>query len=121
MITRIYNDNVHDHREKFRGDWVEIKAGGFIEMQRDDAVLFKGNFFPPKYEANGLQDPKSFKKLRLVNMESNVPEPPKAEQFICTACGFQAKNKIGLMSHIRHNHADQMIDEEARDKLTKEF
>jgi len=119
MRVRIVNNNVFDHVEKFRGDTVRIPAGGFIEMEREDAVLFKSNFFPPKFNGNGLQTPESMKMLKLepIPEKEQAPEIPVEKDLVCQACGFVAKSAAGLKSHIRSNHAHLMVDDEARDKL----
>ena len=119
MKVRIVNNNVFDHVEKFRGDTVRIPAGGFIEMEREDAVLFKSNFFPPKFNGNGLQTPESMKMLKLepIPDKKQAPEIPVDKDLVCQACGFVAKTPAGLKSHIRANHASEMIDDDARKEI----
>ena len=121
--VRVYNDGNFDHEEKFRGDLVRIKSRDFIVMDYGDAVLFKGQFFPPKFDKGGLQTEKSYKRIRLdeIPAEKEVKtvsvDSEKTLEHICQACGFKAKSLAGLKGHIRANHKDQMIDEDARDSL----
>ena len=122
MLVRVCNNNQIDHVEKFKGETVRIPAGGFIEMERDEAVLFKSQFFPPKFDKGGLQTMESMKVIKLENIPEKVVEPEISEEkdLVCQACGFVAKTAAGLKSHIRANHAHLMVDDEAREKLTED-
>jgi len=121
-MVRVYNDNIYEHREKFRGETIIIPAGGFVEMDREDAVLFKSQFTPIIRNKGGQDDPRGFKKLRIDY------DPSKAgavldvagqdeQERTCQACGFVAKTKAGLAAHMRANHLSQMIDADAREAL----
>lgn len=116
-MVKVWNTNTHDHQEKFKGTMITIKAGGYVEMTADEAVEFKGQFYPPVVK-NGVHFPEGFKKLRLEPIETvggaTVEEP---DEHICIACGFKAASKAGLASHVRANHANQMIDDDAREAL----
>lgn len=116
MRVKVYNDNTHPLSEEFKGETIVIAPGEFIEMDRGEATLFKGQFKTPKFLASGVQDPATFKQIRIVPLDDGVPDAPKraVESYVCQACGFEAKNKAGLTAHIRHNHAEQMLDEDAK-------
>ena len=119
--VRVHNLNQFDHTEKFRGDVITIKAGEFIIMEREDAVLFKSAFTPPVKDKGGLQKPESFKMIKLEIIDENE-EPAAAgpKDHVCQACGFKAMSAAGLKSHIRSNHVEQMIDDDARTEINKE-
>jgi len=110
--VRVYNDNVFDHEEKFRGDIVKIPAKGFVEMEREDAVLFKSQFTSPKFGGDGVQEMESYKMIRLAPIENQAPDVPVNSDHICMVCGFEAKSKSGLLAHARAQHKEQMIDDE---------
>ena len=123
-MVRVYNDNIHEHREKFRGVEIVIPAGEFVEMDREDAVLFKSQFTPVIRNKGGRDDPKGFKMIRIEyaptaeNVKDVVAEHEAS--MTCTACGFRAGSTAGLKAHIRAKHADQMVDAEAREALQNE-
>lgn len=119
MMYRVYNDNVYELRERFQGREIVLKPGEYVEMNRDEMTLYKGQFKTPVI-VNGVPDPTSFKKLRIepITSSSVAPEPTsRASEVICQKCGFEAKNKAGLSAHIRHHHQDSMLDEDAKKEL----
>jgi hypothetical protein len=63
--VKVWNDNVHAHREEFKGQMVEIPAKSFIEMDYEDAVDFRGAFTPPKIKADGTHCPTGYKMIRV--------------------------------------------------------
>jgi hypothetical protein len=65
MEVKVWNDNTHPYREEFKGNKIDIPAGKFVKMQDDEAVLFLGTMNPMKFDVDGKQDPKSYKKLRI--------------------------------------------------------
>lgn len=119
MLVRVCNDNKFDHVEKFRGETLKIPAGGFVEMEREDAVLFRGQFYPPKFDKGGLQTMESKKIIRIEKIpeKPSKPEIEEDKDLICQACGFKAKTAAGLKSHIRSNHAHLMQDDDARQNI----
>lgn len=122
MLVRVWNDNQFDHTEKFRGETITVKAGDFIEMEREDAVLFKSAFYPPKFNKGGVQERESMKIIRIEPIKDKVQAPDKtagSDEFKCQACNQHFKNKAGLHAHIAHKHSGQMVDEDARDELLK--
>ena len=65
--VKVWNDNVHPHRERFRGDWIEIPAKSYIEMEWEDGVQFRGQFtgIAPIIPETGNPDPTRFKMIRV--------------------------------------------------------
>lgn len=61
--VKVWNKNSLPHVETFKGDKIEIPAGGCIEMDWEDATEFKGQFFPMVINADGTHNPKGFKKI----------------------------------------------------------
>lgn len=116
--VKVWNDNVLDHVEKFKGKEIKIASKGYVEMDRDDAVLFKSQFYPPKFDKGNVQMVESFKMIRIEAI-TNKPGASTVEpdDFVCMKCGFKAASNAGLKSHIRANHADSMVDDDARKEL----
>ena len=120
--VRVYNDNIVPHKEHYKGQDLVIEPKGFIEMDRDEAVQFKSQFFPPKFNKGGQQEIDSMKMIRLApipaKQKESAPQSQQAEEtHTCMACGFEAKSGAGLKSHIRNNHADLMVDDDAKKEL----
>jgi hypothetical protein len=114
--VRVWNDNVIDHEERFKGLVIKIPSKGFIEMDHEEANLFRGQFYPPKFDKSGLQTIESMKCIR-VETDLVHKQKPEAERHICMKCGHEAASAAGLKSHIRHKHVDAMIDDDARREI----
>lgn len=111
--AKIWNDNIYPHREMYKGDWIEIPAGGFISMDWDEAKQFEGQFFAMHKNADGLtQDPKSFKKIRLELCDGAVIAPV---QLVCHATGKIAKDANDLKA-MNAEH-EGLLDEESKKQV----
>lgn len=71
MKVKIWNDNTYPYTEEFKGDKIHIEANKYVEMEREEAVLFMGQFNSIVRDVDGNPHPKSFKKLR---MDTSVQE-----------------------------------------------
>ena len=105
--VRVWNDNVLDHTETFKGDRIHIPKKSFIEMDQDEAVQFKSNFFPPRKHSNGLQtdDSKKIIRLELIEGATAAPEPEKHQ---CMKCGQVCATKAALSQHVKHKHLEAL-------------
>lgn len=65
MLVKVHNLNIHPYTEKFRDRVVTIEAGGYVEMDEDEADYFIQAFTEPKKDSQGRPDPLFFKKLKL--------------------------------------------------------
>lgn len=119
-MVRVYNDNVIEHVERFKGKEIKIPAGEYILMPSDDAILFKSQFRTPHWDKNKRPTLESMKKIRVAPDEGETRvEAPKeqAATYQCMACNFKAASEAGLKSHIRSKHVDTMLDENAQKEL----
>jgi hypothetical protein len=119
MQVKVVNDNVHPYSEKFRGKDIYIGPKESILMDLNDAHLFLG-IMPPSIEidGNGIQKPTSYKMLRIE--ATAAPETAKAvANTKCMACNKDLQTKAGLEAHIAEEHADSMVDEEAREEVVQ--
>lgn len=126
MNVKVHNLNIHPYKEEFKGIDILIEPGGFYEMDYFEAKLFLSKIgTPPKRMANGLFDPKSFKKLKIDEEDersakeeifslSNSDSVEKV--FVCQACSKEFRTKNGLLKHIKDKHQSQM-EKNARDEL----
>lgn len=122
-MVKVWNKNILDYEENFKGQKIVIPAGKHIVMERAEAVEFKGKFRQPVYNKGGVQEISSLKKIVIepiiedeadfVNEESSTPK------HTCMKCGFNAPNAKQLAAHVRSNHLADMEDEKARKELIK--
>lgn len=115
----VYNDNKYDYKERFKGEIIKIPAGGSIEMDFFDAMLFKSQM-PPNIEldGNGIQKPESYKMLRVVKKGH---EPiVKVSQFACHSCSEEFMTEAAYKNHVKAKHLADMVDEEAVEELLEE-
>ncbi len=102
--VKVWNDNIHPHREKYQDEWIDIPAGGYIEMDWEDAMQFRGQFTGIKLLGDDTPDPRGFKMIRV-----EKPTEPifKDMTLVCHANGEQAATKADLVllldkfSHLR--------------------
>lgn len=87
--VKVWNLNVHEHKEEFKGVMLEIPAKGFIEMDWEDAVQFRGQYTPMLIKADGTHDPRGFKMIKV-----DPPSEPifKEAPLVNHATGQTASN-----------------------------
>lgn len=88
MLVKVWNDNTHEYKEKFRGNWISVPASSFIEMDADEAEAFKSSFSFPTKDEQGRPDPKHFKKIRIELPANHALAEPDA--LTCHATGQKA-------------------------------
>ena len=117
MLVKVHNDNVHPYKEKFRDRDINIPPKGFIEMEYDEAILFKGTFAPMVFDADGNDQPQGYKMIRVE--EPSLKELPKVNPNLCVACRYLAHDAKDLLEHAKA-HADNMVvDNEAEAEIVK--
>jgi hypothetical protein len=114
MQVKVWNDNVHDFNDPdFKGNPIKIPAGKYIEMDREEAVDFKGKYHAPEVDGEGVAKPESFKMIRIEEPKkgSYAETGPKKQTHKCQACGEEWLSEEQLLKHIRTEHADQWADD----------
>jgi len=123
---RVYN--VHPkgltHKENFKGDLIEIRAGAYVLMDYDDAVQFKSQYFPIFMDAQDQQDVKSYKCLKLEADDKEIEAEPIKLMYVCHFDGKTFETKEMLEAYVNTEHADKMhrdpeIEEELKKKKGK--
>lgn len=117
--VKVWNDNVHPHKETFKGDPISIKAGGFIVMEEDEAYDFRGRFTPPVLGVDGDHRPEGFKMIRIEKMTAeDSAEEPKIDTLRCVACNYRGSNAEDVAEHAKATHAhNQVVDEVAEKEI----
>lgn len=114
-LVRVWNDNVYPHEERFKGKLITIEPGQYIEMDDDDAQMFKGQFTQILKRGDGTFDPRSFKKIRVERLEAkNVELNPLFHH----ATGKVAKTQAEFDSWQRQ-YKHLMVDADERAKVDK--
>lgn len=118
MNVRLYNDNIYPHTEKFKGDVIHIASKGFIEMDEFDAVEFRGQMNPVRFDGGGNPLPECYKMIRIVKPE-NYHLYEIVDKPICLACAKSFATPVELSEHVKQFHVEQMIDSKEKDELKK--
>lgn len=118
-VVRVYNDNVHPYREKFKDKMIDIPSKNFVIMDYDDAIIFRGRHNPVVLDGGGNANPESYKMIRIVE-DSNEPVVPQKEKILCHACSKIFPTALALDMHITDSHAAMILDDTEREKRMKE-
>lgn len=115
---RVWNKHSHgfDHAEMFKGEMVRIPHNKYILMDYEDAVQFKGQYFPMKIAADGTHDPKGFKQL-FIEPDGGVSVITKSEEFVSHMDGKKFSSKSELDAHLKANFAGQEFKDEALEEI----
>jgi uncharacterized C2H2 Zn-finger protein len=122
-MVEVHNLNTHPYREHFRDGIISIPAKGFIEMEWEEAVMFKGTMNQVERDGDGNVLPTSYKMLKIVQDAKGKQEMEamraKETTFKCQACGFIAGDKQELHIHVKEEHAHQLTDPKVAKQLLK--
>lgn len=123
--VKVHNLNIYEFKQMFKGQEILIPANEHVVMDYDEAIDFLGMFSPIKKLSSGLQDPKSYKKLKIneedeqrvlaAKHKTNLDEVEK--KYVCHMCTKEFRTKQGLLKHIKASHVDSMVDKDAKDEL----
>lgn len=107
MKWRVYNMHPKGltHREKFRDELVTIKAGEYILMDYEDAVQFKGQYFPIKMDAMNQQTPETYKCIRI-EPENVDAKPEVAKTYVCHVDGKEFTSKAELEAYVQAKYGE---------------
>lgn len=106
MQVRVWNDNSYPFKQLFKGEMVAIPPKKFIMMDEEDAVSFKGKYFPPLLDGANNPKPESYKMIRIERTsDANEGESGK---FVCHADGTAFDTKEELDEYVKANHADKL-------------
>lgn len=107
------------HREKFREELVEIPANKYVLMDYEDAVQFRGQFFPMKRKPTGEPDPAGFKAIFLEKHDGPADEI-QVREFICHIDGRKFPSQALLDAYLKENYSDSpLLDKSAEEALAE--
>lgn len=111
MKVKVWNDNIFPHRERFKGEFIDIPAKAFVEMEEDDAIMFRGQFSSIVTDADGRPKQESFKMIRIEKPEGVKEKTVQNDPNKCFACGKILSNQGELAQHIFDFHPEAMAPE----------
>jgi len=106
------------HEEKFKGETIKIKAGEYILMDYEEAVQFKGQYFPIKLRGDNTQDPATFK---VIELKPDSPTEAQKPVFVCPIDGKKFETQSELDAYLVANFGDRpkVVDPELDAKTKK--
>lgn len=116
---RVWNKHPNGltHTEKFKDQDIVIKAGEFVLMDYEDAVQFRGQYFPMKRNAQGAPDPSGFKIIHLEKHDDGADDKP-SEEFVCMFDGRKFPTQKLLDQYLTENYADKtFVDEKIEEEI----
>ncbi len=98
-MVKVHNDNVHAHKEDFKGTKLEIPAKGFIEMEYEEAIQFQGQCTGIAPEgSDGNPDARFFKMIRVDHVAPELVF--KDESLVNHMTGKQASSADELLGQL---------------------
>lgn len=107
MQVKVWNDNIYPLSQFFKGNKVLIPAKSFIEMEFYEAHEFLGTYHPIDYDADGKQDPKTYKMLRVDRQDAVRGIQAKIKN-LCSVCKHESPSKEELEAHVKARHSDHV-------------
>lgn len=127
--VQVWNDHSFAWDETFKGEKVSIPANGFKEMPFYEGHEFKGQFVVLTMKADETEDPKTQKRIRIVEaayksaLENPTESDEKSEELHpCMAkdCKRVFRTESALIKHSIKDHEDEsIVDEEAEQEMPK--
>ncbi len=123
-LVKVFNDNVHPHKERFKGEMIEIAAGGYVEMEYEEAVDFRGQFTGiAPISASGAPDPKFFKMIRVEKLkaplfkDTSLVDPVTGKQHSSAA---ELRAVLSEYGHLRVTDPDAETESKSEVAVLKE-
>lgn len=107
MQVKVWNDNTHPFTQVFKEKKISIPAKSYVEMEFYDAYDFLGTYFPVEHDAAGIQDPKSYKMLRVDRGDAVRGIQGKIKKNICIVCAHESPSPEELEAHTKVKHPEQ--------------
>lgn len=116
---RVYNDNVHPYQETFKGDLIKIPSKGFITMEEDDAILFRGTYAPITRDGDGQPLPTSYKMIRVVPEGDQTQTEKSMPQFVDPVTGRIASSEAEYKAMLAEHKDSLLVDDEAEETVKR--
>lgn len=123
MKVKVYNDDVKEYVEEYKGDIIRIPAKGFIIMDRGEAAGFMGQFTPIKIDPQSGEHT-NLKKLRKEFIVDEIPGMKTTklrganDKYICMYDGKEFVNEKDLNNYIELNYSDKVMKDDKNETKT---
>ena len=109
--AKVWNDNKYPHIEKYKGKIIEIQPSKYVEMDRDEALQFQGQFKAPKKLGNGVDDPRHFKMIRVEAPPAEAEYNPLTNPVTGKICSSpeELKAELAQYSHLAIRGEDEAV------------
>ncbi len=114
-MAKVWNDNGLPFEQKFKGTIIKIPAGGFIEMEYEEAISFKSHPSPMRFDGMGQQTQDSYKMIRV---EGKPEESNQVMAYKCHADGSLHASPEALNNYVQENHSHRQVIPEEKIKKT---
>lgn len=120
MLVKVWNDNKHPYKEKFRDHDIYIPPGQCVELEKDDAEMFYGTFAGLMTDGDGNADARGYKMLRIEYPKESVDtvNVARVNELLCMSCRYLAVDNSDLQNHLLNHSEERAFDEEA-EKVAK--
>jgi hypothetical protein len=96
-----------------------IPPGGFVLMDYEDAVLFKGQYFPMKFDGMNQQTPDSMKMIEI-KPDQDGAAPPVKMKYVCQRDGTEFVSQAELDAYTKAKFGDEVfVDEVVEHEIKK--
>ncbi len=102
------------HREKFREEMIVIPAGDYVLMDYEDAVLFRGQYFPIKTNPDGTHSRDSMKVIHL-EREDVIDAKESSPKYISQLDGKEFGSESELNAHLE-KFKEKIFQDETLDR-----
>lgn len=116
-VYNIHRDGL-THKEKFKGEDIVIPAGEFVLMDYEDAVQFKGQYFPLFMNGQGIQAPESYKMIKIeAGPEAKTENDSENKKvYVCHVDGKEFTDKGLLDEYMKTNFSHLLVRDETLDQ-----
>lgn len=114
--AKVFNDNIYPYNETFKGEKISIPVKGFIEMDYDEAIEFRGAFSSIERDATGTPKPSSYKMIRVEKIGGD--DAAIVDTNKCVACGKAFAGQGELANHIFEQHPESMAPESREEAIS---
>ncbi len=111
-LVKVRNNNIISFDVTWRGDKVSIPAGGFVEMDWEDANVFvKTPFKSMVKDGMGNDLPEGMQKLRI-EREGDITKYAQKASPHCPVCNEKLDSWEALDGHTAAMHSDRILKDE---------
>lgn len=115
MKVKVWNRNTVDFTQDYKGDKVYIPAGKYIMMDYEDAIAFRGLYYPVVLDGADVPTVESRKAIFIdeddqrheILRRGGVPVA-NGKDLICHVCRFKAVSQYELDGHTSAEHKDRI-------------